>query len=84
METLVNLLISLLILALPDWNKHFRLHMDASEAGAGAAQTQIQEMLEKTLAYSSPRWSKTDEKKSPTDIKCLAVLCAIDKFASYL
>ena len=84
METLVNLLTSPPILALPDWNKPFRLHTDASETGAGAVLTQVQDMVEKTLAYASHRWSKTDEKKSPTDRECLAVLWAVDKFASYL
>ena len=37
-----------------------------------------------TLAYASHRWSKTDEKKSPTDREYLAVLWAVAKFASYL
>ena len=66
------------------WNKPFRLHTDASETGAGAILRQIQGMAEKTLACASHRWSKPDEKTSPTDRKCLAVLLAIDKFTSYL
>ena len=41
-------------------------------------------MVEKTLAYASHRWSKTDEKKSSTDWECLAVLWAVNKLASYL
>ena len=61
-----------------------RLHTDASEAGGGAVLTQIQEVVEKPLAYASHRWSTTDENKSPIDRKCLAALWAIDKFASYL
>ena len=84
METLVNLLTSPPILALSNWSKPFRLHTDASETGAGAVLTHIHEMVEKTLAYASHRWSKTDETKSLTDRECLAVLCAVDKFASYL
>ena len=83
METLINLLTSPPILALPDWNRPFRLHTDFSETGAGAVLTQVQEMVEKTLAYASHRWSKTDKKKSPTDRECLAVLWAVDKFTSY-
>ena len=63
METLVSLLTSPSILVLLDWNKPFRLHTDASKTGARAVLTQIQEMVEKTLAYASHRWSKTDEKK---------------------
>ena len=84
METLVNLLTSPPILALPDWKKSFQLHTNATETGAGAVLTQIQEIVEKTLVCASYRWSKTDEKKPPTNRKCLAVLWAIDKFASYL
>ena len=84
MGTLVNLLTSPPILALPNWSKPFRLHTDASETGAGAVLAQVQEMVEKTLAYASHRWSKTDEKQSPTDRECLAMLWAIDKFVSYL
>ena len=41
-------------------------------------------MVEKSVAYASHRWSKTNEKKSPTYRECLAVLWAVDKFASYL
>ena len=84
METLVNLITSPPILALPDWSKLFRLHTDVSETGAGVVLTQIQEMDEKTPAYANHRWSKTDEKKPPIDRECLAVLWAVDKFASYL
>ena len=58
--------------------------MDASETGAGAVLTQIQEMVEKTLANASHRWSKADEKKSPTERECLEVLWVVDKFTSYL
>ena len=39
MEALVSLLTSPPILALPDWNKPFRLNTDASETGAGAILT---------------------------------------------
>ena len=84
MEILVNLLTSPPILALPEWSKPFRLDTDASETGAGAVLTQVQEMVEKPPAYASHRWSKTDEKKSPTGRECLAVLWAVDKFAAYL
>ena len=61
-ETLLSLLVPPPFLALPDWNRHFRLHTDASETGAGAILTQVQKMVEKTLTYASHRWSKTGEK----------------------
>ena len=83
-ETLISLLTSPPILALPHWDKPFRLNTKASEAGAEAVLTQIQEMVGNALACSSQLWSKTDEKKSRTDRECLVVLWAIDKFASHL
>ena len=54
METLVNLLTSSPILALPDWNKPSRLHTDANETGAGAVLTQIQEMVENPSICKPP------------------------------
>ena len=47
METLGSLLTPPPTPALPDWNKHFRLHTNASKTGAGAVLTKIQEMVEK-------------------------------------
>ena len=41
LKALVELLTSLLILALPNWEVTFQLHTDASELGAGAALTQV-------------------------------------------
>ena len=46
-ETLLSPLTFPPILALPDWNKIFRLHTDACETGAGTIPTQIQEMVDK-------------------------------------
>ena len=40
-------------------------------------------MVKNTLACSSHRWSKTDEKELPIDRECLAVLWVIDNFTSY-
>ena len=45
-KTLVSLLTSPPTLALPDLNRPVRLHTDASETGAGAVLTQIQQMVE--------------------------------------
>ena len=45
METLINLIPSPPILALPDWNKPFRRLTDANETGEGAVLTQIQRVV---------------------------------------
>ena len=36
----------------------------------------------KYMIYTSHKWSVTDAKKSSTGRECLAILCAVDKFAS--
>ena len=84
MKTLITLLTSPPILALPNWEKRFRLHSDASQLGAGAVLTQFDSSMEKVLAYASHRWSVTDAKKSATDRECLGIIWAIKKFASYV
>lgn len=48
MAKLIELLIDPAILALPDWNKPFELHTDASEIGAGAVLTQFRGNVEKS------------------------------------
>ena len=53
MKIRMNLPTSPPIMDLPDWNKLFWLYTDASEAGAGAVLTQIQEIVEKPLACAS-------------------------------
>ena len=83
-DALIKALTSPPILALPDWDKPFRLHADASEIGAGAVLTQFSNHLEKILIYASHKWFVTDAKKSATDRECLAILWAVDKFASYV
>ena len=46
-DALIKALTNPPILALPDWDKPFRLHSDASEIGAGAVLTQFSDYLEK-------------------------------------
>lgn len=71
------------ILALPDSNKPFRLRTDASEIGAGAFLTQFCDRFKNIQIYAH-KWSVTDANKSTTDRECLAILWAVDKFASYV
>lgn len=79
-ENTVDLLTSSPISALSDWNKPFRLHTDASEAGVGFMQI----MVRKAPAYMSSKWSEADEMKSPFNGESLTVLWMVDKFTSYL
>ena len=72
------------ILAIPDWDKSFQLHMDASESGAGAVLTQIHEGSERVLEYASYRWSRADARRSLTEREVVAVLWAVDHFRPYV
>ena len=81
-DALIKALISPSILALPDWDKPFRLHTDARGIGAGAVLTQFYDYLEKILIYASHKWSVTDAKRSATDRECLEIVWAVDKLVS--
>ena len=72
------------ILALPDLDQPFSLHVDASLEGAGAALTQSSEDGEQVVAYASHRWSKSDERRSATERECVGVLWAIARFRPYI
>ena len=54
-NALIKALTSPPILALPEWDKPFRLHKDASEIGAGAVLAQFYDHLGKGLIYTSRR-----------------------------
>ena len=56
-DALIKALTSPPILALPDWDKPFRLHTDASEIGVGVVLTQFSDHLENILIYASHKWS---------------------------
>ena len=61
---LIKALTSPPILALPDWDKPFRLHMDASEIGAGVVLKQFSDHLREILIYASHKWFVIDAKIS--------------------
>lgn len=84
LSQVIHCLTSPPILALPDWFERFILHTDASETGGGAALTQIQKNIERAIAFASHRWSRTDERRSPTEREAAAVLWAVEHFRHYL
>ena len=72
------------ILTMPDWDRPFPLHTDASELGAGAVITQIHEGSEGVLGSASHWWSRTNARRSPTERVVTAVLWAVEHFGPYV
>lgn len=79
-ESIKEKLISAPVLACPDFSKPFDLYCDASGVGIGAILSQEG----KVVAYASRSLTDGEKKYFPTELECLAVLWAIEKFRGYL
>lgn len=72
------------ILAYPDFNLPFILTTDASNYALGAVLSQIQNGIEKPIAFGSRTLNKTEANYSTTEKEALAIMWAIDKYKPYL
>lgn len=77
-------LISLPVLASPDFSRQFLLQTDASTSGLGAVLTQMHEDGERVIAYASRTLNKAECNYSATELECLVVVWGIRKMKSYL
>lgn len=81
---LIEALTSAPVLAPADYNVPFEIQADASKLGCGAVLVQHQNGEEKVIAYMSQKFSATQRKYHVTELECLAVILAIEKFRPYV
>lgn len=72
------------VLAYPDFESPFILTTDASNYALGAVLAQIQNNVEKPIAFGSRTLSKTEENYSTTEKEALAIMWAVEKYRPYL
>ena len=72
------------VLAFPDRNRLFTLHTGANSIGAGAVLTQNHGSKAVVIAYASHRFSRTDSRRRPTELECMAVLWGVGHFRQFL
>lgn len=72
------------ILAYPDFELPFILTTDASNYALGAVLSQIQDGIEKPIAFGSRTLNKTEVNYSTTEKEALAIIWAVEKYKPYL
>ena len=83
-QTLKSALVTPPILAYPSEKEVFILDTDASSVGLGAVLSQVQDGVEKVVAYYSRVLNSTERKYCVTRRELLAVVKAVDHFHHYL
>ena len=79
-ETLKQMLTSEKLLQYYDSRKLIVIQTDASTAGLGAVLLQ----KDKPVAYASISFSKSESNYAPTELECLAIVFAMNKFEQYI
>lgn len=72
------------ILAYPHFDKPFILTTDASDTALGAVLSQIQDKIEKPIAFASRTLNDTESRYATNEKEALAIIWAVNKFKPYL
>jgi hypothetical protein len=72
------------VLAFPNFNRPFILTTDASKVAVAAILSQIQDGIERPVAYASRQLSKPEQAYSASEAELLAVVWAAKHFRCYL
>ena len=73
------------VLSAPNFNLEFKLHVDASDVGAGAMLVQSDSQgIDKPVAYFSKKFNKHQKNYSVIEKECFALILALQHFEVYL
>lgn len=83
-ETLKQILTTDQILAYPQFDQPFILTTDASGYALGAVLSQIQDTVERPIAFASRTLNDVETRYATNEKEALAIIWAVNKFQSYL
>jgi hypothetical protein len=72
------------VLAHEDPTLPYYIHTDASALGVRAVLTQTQDGVERVIRYASRKLNPHEQRYGVTELECLAVVFAVEKFHSYI
>lgn len=72
------------VLANPDYTFPFEIQADACKQSCGAVLVQYHDGSERVVAYMSQKFTQTQKRYHVTELECLAVILAIEKFRPYV